>query len=125
MSGVQALPVGNFAGNAARLSRIYPMDANATRGGTVASVREAVARLDKTGTRLHAVAQRLDDAALAEARRCDGLAATGSSAGPLHGPPFVEILNVAGVPTRSGSLARASNAPCACTRRRGYADRER
>ncbi len=84
-----------------------------TTDDATGQVKAALARLKTHGARLDAVAVMLVEAAHAEARRCDDLAAAGSSAGPLHGLPIVvkDIIDVAGVPTRSGSLTRADNAP--------------
>ena len=75
------------------------------------TVASALDRLAKVGTRLHAVSELLTDTALAEARRCDALAGRGTSAGPLHGLPFVvkDIIDVSGVWTGSGSLTRAQH----------------
>ncbi len=86
--------------------RFTPPPANA-----VHRVKRALDAIDRHENKLHAVAQRIDDIALADAHRCDALAAAASTAGPLHGVPFVikDIIDIAGVPTRSGSLTRADN----------------
>ncbi|MEZ5854842.1 MAG: amidase [Hyphomicrobiaceae bacterium] len=91
------------------------MGAKPTPNDTTSTVQAALERLKQHGNRLHAVAEMLNATALAEARRCDDLAAAKSSAGPLHGLPIVvkDIIDVVGVPTRSGSLTRSANPPAA------------
>ena len=80
-------------------------------GKAEATVRETLQGLDRHNGQLNAVAARFDDAALADAGHRDQLAAQEASLGPLHGLPFVvkDIIDLAGVPTRSGSLTRAQN----------------
>lgn len=64
---------------------------------------------------LKAVVSMLDETAMADARRADAIGAAGGSTGPLHGLPFVvkDIIDLAGQPTRSGSLTRADAQPAA------------
>jgi len=63
---------------------------------------------------LQAVAELLETPAAAEATHRDALAAEGARIGPLHGLPIVvkDIIDVAGVATRSGSLTRTDNPAC-------------
>lgn len=84
-------------------------------GEAKTAVRETVERLKTNEARLHAVAEMLEGPALLEAGHCDDLSSQGVSLGPLHGLPFVvkDIIDVAGVPTRSGSLTRKDSPPCA------------
>lgn len=65
--------------------------------------------------KLQAVAEMLETTATAEAGHRAAMAAAGARVGPLHGLPIVvkDIIDVAGVPTRSGSLTRQDNPPCA------------
>ena len=70
--------------------------------------------LRQTSELLGAVAEHLDASALKEAEHRDALANCGTHVGSLHGLPFVvkDIIDVAGVPTRSGSLTRENMPPC-------------
>ena len=76
-------------------------------------VHAALQGLDRHQDSLNAVAARFDEQATAEAQHRDQLASSGGSLGPLHGLPFVvkDIIDVAGVATRSGSLTRADHPP--------------
>ena len=92
------------------------MEVNVSNANTrTASIEAtAVATIESISAhehQLHAIAQRIDEIALADARRCDALTHAGSHAGPLHGLPFAvkDIIDVAGVPTRSGSLTRSEH----------------
>lgn len=84
-------------------------------GQTEADVRKTLDGLDRHNDKLNAVAGRLDAAALADAHHCDQRGAQNGTLGPLHGLPFVvkDIIDVAGVPTKSGSLTRAQNGAAA------------
>lgn len=84
-------------------------------GQATQSVTDALNGMRDSDGTLGAVAEFLDETALAEAQRCDAMAARGTAVGPLHGLPFVvkDIIDVAGVATRSGSLTRKDNPPCA------------
>lgn len=83
-------------------------------GETVCEVRRVLEGLRSNAEKLNAIAQTMDEFALVDARHRDGVAALGAKVGPLHGLPFVvkDIIDVAGVPTRSGSLTRKDNPPC-------------
>jgi aspartyl-tRNA(Asn)/glutamyl-tRNA(Gln) amidotransferase subunit A len=76
-------------------------------------VRSTLERVQAHEPKLKAVVRMLDDTAVASARHCDALDATGASAGPLHGIPIVvkDIIDVGGVPTQSGSLTRSDEPP--------------
>ncbi|MEM7750531.1 MAG: amidase [Pseudomonadota bacterium] len=82
-------------------------------GKAEADTNKALDALDRYNPQLNAVAARFDAAAVADAGHRDQLATQGTSLGPLHGLPFVakDIIDVAGVPTRSGSLTCAQNPP--------------
>lgn len=69
----------------------------------------ALARIKEADAKLNAVAHDIEAIAVTEAKRCDALALTGSNAGPLHGLLFAikDIIDLAGIPTRSGSLTRS------------------
>lgn len=80
------------------------------RGGRVTSrrlVEEALLAVDKHDRELHAVAHLMAAPARAEADACDGDGARGRWRGPLHGIPLTvkDVIDVAGAPTRAGSLA--------------------
>lgn len=83
-------------------------------GETKAAIRDTVEQLKTNGVRLHAVAEMLEGPAMLEAGHRDELSRQNVSLGDLHGLPFVvkDIIDVAGVPTRSGSLTRKDNLPC-------------
>jgi aspartyl-tRNA(Asn)/glutamyl-tRNA(Gln) amidotransferase subunit A len=76
-------------------------------------VEQALAGIAAHDAELRASVRTLNDAAIVEARRCDGLSASGVSLGPLQGLPIAvkDIIDVAGVPTESGSLTRKNNPP--------------
>ncbi len=82
-------------------------------GSAKAETSRTFDALDRCNPQLNAVATRFDATALSDAGHRDELANQGISLGPLHGLPFVvkDIINVAGVPTKSGSLTRAQNPP--------------
>ena len=77
------------------------------------SVATVLDRIKRHEPMLQAVAELLEPTALAEAAHRTALAAHGTRVGPLHGLPIVvkDIIDVAGVPTRSGSLTRQDNPP--------------
>ena len=84
--------------------------AAAVRAGRLKAVdvaRQAIGRIDAAGDLL-AITQRLDDRALAEARRVDALVAQGRDPGPLAGVPYAvkDLFDVAGLPTTAGSASR-------------------
>ena len=83
-------------------------------GEAKAAVSKTVAQIKFNDTHLHAVAEMLEDSALLEAEHCDAVSSQGVTLGPLHGLPFVvkDIIDVAGVSTRSGSLTRKDSPPC-------------
>lgn len=89
------------------------MSDNPTAGKAQLAVEAALAGIKKHNDVLHAAVRTIDEPALAGARHCDALTATGTSLGPLHGLPFVvkDIIDVAGQPTESGSLTRRGNPP--------------
>ena len=82
--------------------------------GTRESVRAVLEKIQQHEPNLHAVAELLEAPATVEAEHRDALAAQGVCLGPLHGLPIVvtDIIDVAFVPTRSGSLTRQDNPPC-------------
>ena len=67
-------------------------------------VRGCLAQIDARPA-VNAFITRLDDAALAEAKRCEEEIAAGRYRGPLHGMPIAvkDLIDVAGTPTTSGS----------------------
>lgn len=77
------------------------------------AVNAGLEGLNRHQDSLNAVAARFDEQARADAQHRDQLASCGSTLGPLHGLPFVvkDIIDVAGVPTKSGSLTQADNTP--------------
>lgn len=80
---------------------------------TARAVRTVLERIEQHEGTLQAVAEMLGTTATTEAGHRDALAAEGARLGPLHGLPFVvkDIIDVSGVPTRSGSLTRKDNPP--------------
>ncbi|HEX3541687.1 MAG TPA: amidase [Acidimicrobiales bacterium] len=70
-------------------------------------VEQSILAAEKQGVDLGAVVELMADSARAAAQRLDALAASGRTAGPLHGIPITvkDIIHVAGVPTRAGSAA--------------------
>lgn len=78
------------------------------------SVQTVLEQIKRHEPKLQAVAELLEAPAAAEAAHRDALAREGARLSPLHGLPIVvkDIIDVAGVATRSGSLTRADNAPC-------------
>lgn len=74
-------------------------------------VRAHLARIDAVNPTLNAVVARLDDEALAEARRADAELAHGALRGPLHGVPvtFKESLAMSGKVTSCGSTLLQRN----------------
>lgn len=79
----------------------------AGRTTSLALVEEALRAVDKLDPELNAVAHLMAAEARAEAAACDADGAVGSWRGPLHGVPVTvkDIIDVAGAPTRAGSLA--------------------
>ncbi|MFK7966983.1 MAG: amidase [Burkholderiaceae bacterium] len=88
-------------------------NANTLASSVEASVLATIEKISAHENQLHSVAQRIDDIARADASRCDALTQAGSHAGSLHGLQFAvkDIIDVAGVPTRSGSLTRSDHPP--------------
>lgn len=85
--------------------------AAALRAGTVTSVglvEAALAAADRWDETLGIYLTRMDEDALAAARRADRELAAGHDRGPLHGIPFgiKDLIAVAGVPTTAQSLVR-------------------
>ncbi len=80
-----------------------------------ASVSTVLDQVKSHEPKLQAVAEMLETTATAEAVHRAAMAAAGARVGPLHGLPIVvkDIIDVAGVPTRSGSLTRQDSPPCA------------
>lgn len=74
-------------------------------------VRAHLARIDAVNPRLNAIVGRLDDEALADARRADQELARGEIRGPLHGVPVTlkESLSMAGKVTSCGSTVLQRN----------------
>ena len=74
-------------------------------------VRAFLARIDAVNGKLNAVVRRLDDEAIADAKRADTEQARGERRGPLHGVPVTlkESLSVAGQVTSCGSTRLQSN----------------
>lgn len=83
-------------------------------GQATQCVTDVLNNLAQTSELLAAVAERMDATALKEAEHRDSMAAAGTHLGNLHGLPFVvkDIIDVAGVSTRSGSLTRKYMPPC-------------
>lgn len=83
-------------------------------GETESTIRSTLEAIREHEPKLQATVSMLDATAIADARRCDELSVTQSSAGALHGVPIVvkDIIDLNGQPTRSGSLTRAENPPC-------------
>jgi len=79
-----------------------------------ALVNETLQAIKTHEPKLAAVAELLEAPALVEAQHRDALGRHGVSLGRLHGLPIVvkDIIDVAGVPTRSGSLTRQDNPSC-------------
>jgi len=74
-------------------------------------VRAFLARIDAVNGSLNAIVCRLDDDALADARRADAELAKGTRRGPLHGVPVTlkESLSMAGKVTSCGSTTLQGN----------------
>jgi aspartyl-tRNA(Asn)/glutamyl-tRNA(Gln) amidotransferase subunit A len=74
-------------------------------------VRAHLARIDAVNPRVNAIVGRLDEEALADARRADQELARGSRRGPLHGVPVTlkESLSIAGKVTSCGSTTLQKN----------------
>jgi aspartyl-tRNA(Asn)/glutamyl-tRNA(Gln) amidotransferase subunit A len=75
----------------------------------------ALARSREKGETLNAFVEVMPESARATARYLDEMTASGVSLGPLHGLPIgvKDIIDVAGLPTRAGSLTRADTSPAA------------
>jgi Asp-tRNA(Asn)/Glu-tRNA(Gln) amidotransferase A subunit family amidase len=92
--------------------------AHAVRTGTgtaVAQVSEALRRIDRSDGALGAVVALRAEEALAEADALDRALARGARPGPLCGVPVLvkDLEDVAGMPTRKGSVLLADAAPAA------------
>lgn len=76
-------------------------------------VRAHLERIDALNPKLNAVVERLDDEALADARRADAELARGTRRGPLHGVPITlkESLSMAGKVTCCGSTRLRHHVP--------------
>jgi aspartyl-tRNA(Asn)/glutamyl-tRNA(Gln) amidotransferase subunit A len=76
---------------------------------------QALARIERQDGRLHAFVALDGERALIDARRIDALRKLGVRLGPLAGAPVgvKDIIDVAGLPTRAGSLTRSDAAPAA------------
>jgi aspartyl-tRNA(Asn)/glutamyl-tRNA(Gln) amidotransferase subunit A len=89
---------------------------NALLAGTSSAVEiteRALAAIERENVALHAFVA-LDPArALIDARHIDALRAAGAPAGPLAGVPIgiKDLIDVAGLPTKAGSLTRADAPP--------------
>ena len=70
-------------------------------------VEQSIVAAEKQGVERGAIVELMADSARAAAQRLDALAASGRTAGPLHGIPITvkDIIHVAAVPTRAGSVA--------------------
>jgi aspartyl-tRNA(Asn)/glutamyl-tRNA(Gln) amidotransferase subunit A len=79
----------------------------------LAVTEAALARIDRLEPKLNAFADRMADAALADATRRTAEIAAGNVVGPLHGIPVAikDIIDVAGVPTGYGTRARPPDRP--------------
>lgn len=75
------------------------------------AVRAFLARIDEVNPRLNALVERLDEEALADARRADAELGRGVRRGPLHGVPITlkESLSMAGRVTSCGSTTLRAN----------------
>jgi aspartyl-tRNA(Asn)/glutamyl-tRNA(Gln) amidotransferase subunit A len=73
----------------------------------------ALAQCEERGEALHAFAEIMPERARSAARYLDELKSSGVSLGPLHGVPLVvkDIIDVAGLATKAGSLTRANAGP--------------
>jgi aspartyl-tRNA(Asn)/glutamyl-tRNA(Gln) amidotransferase subunit A len=71
-------------------------------------VRASLQRMDALEPALNAVAQRLDESALAQAEQAAAELRAGTDRGPLHGIPVAikDLIEVAGAPTGFGSKVR-------------------
>ena len=102
-------PAQQLPGGLARLA-----DAVGTgRVGAIHLVAEALARIERLDGPLNAVVSLRADQALAEAERLDASIRDGARPGPLAGVPFLvkDLEDVAGLPTRHGSLLFADAPP--------------
>ena len=84
------------------------------RWSPLEATRASLARIETTEPQLHAWVEVDTDRALASAAQAEREIASGQDRGPLHGVPIgiKDIYDVAGLPTRCGSEARA-DAPAA------------
>ncbi|WP_158818294.1 amidase [Methylocapsa sp. S129] len=75
--------------------------------------RSAFARIERDNGKLHAFVALDQERALADARHIDALRKLGVKLGPLAGAPIgiKDLIDVAGLPTRAGSLTRSDAAP--------------
>jgi len=78
-------------------------------------VSQTLARIAGENAKLHAYAALDEKRALADARHIDALRKLGVDPGPLAGAPIgvKDLIDVAGLPTRAGSLTRADAPPAA------------
>lgn len=81
--------------------------------GAEEGIATALARIDALNGRLGAFVEVLPERALAAARTLDERVRLGIPKGPLHGVPVgvKDVIDLAGVPTRGGSLTRAGEPP--------------
>lgn len=79
----------------------------------LAVTEAALTRIDRLEPKLNAFADRMADAALADASRRTAEIAAGNERGPLHGIPVAikDIIDVAGAPTGYGTRARPLDRP--------------
>jgi len=90
--------------------------AHAIREKEVSSVEVIEAhlkRIDEVNPKINAIAQRLDETALTQARAADEALAKGEIKGPLHGVPFTckDALEVEGIICAVGTTGRANYLP--------------
>jgi aspartyl-tRNA(Asn)/glutamyl-tRNA(Gln) amidotransferase subunit A len=80
---------------------------------SVELVQACFTRADEWEPHIHALLARLDEGALAEARKADLEMARGRRRGPLHGIPIMvkDLIDVAGVATTAGSRILHDNVP--------------
>jgi len=96
---------------AAEIARAVASGAVSARAVTEA----ALARVTALNTRLNAFTDLLPARALAAAEAVDAARAAGRASGPLAGVPFAvkNLFDIAGLPTRAGSLINRGRAPAA------------
>ncbi len=81
-------------------------------GPAETAVAAALERIQRENPRINALADVLAGDAIEAARKVDG---NGAARGPLAGKPFAvkDLFDIAGRPTRAGSILRADSAPAA------------